>query len=83
MSTRVVNVGLFPVDATGNVIIKNSKSTTIGTMSASTSTQHRVIPDSTVPNSTGYPTIKDYLVLEDAGGWLFKHMDQSFIITQK
>lgn len=82
MAIHVVNIGVFPVDALGVVINKTSKSTTIGTMAVAAGHEHRVIPDSDIPNSAGYPTIKDYLVAENAGGYKFAHMDQTFIITQ-
>jgi hypothetical protein len=77
----VVNVGLFNVDPTGNVVTKDDPNTTLGTL-LKTSTEHRVIPDGTVPNSTNYPTVKDYLVAEAASGFLLKHMDQYVIVTE-
>lgn len=45
-------------------------------------TQFRVIPDATIPSSSGAPDIKTYLTLEDALGFKLVHIDQSFIITQ-
>jgi hypothetical protein len=44
-------------------------------------TEHRILTDSDVPNSAGNPTIKDYLVAEDAGGFNLVHMDQYIIVT--
>lgn len=82
MSIHVVNVGVFPVDATGHVIDKRSKNTTIGTMS-STSSEHRIIPDIAISTSANYPTIKAYLEAEESAGYLLQHMDQSFIVTRK
>ena len=46
------------------------------------STEFRVAPDSTIPNTTGYPTLQAYLTLEAAGGFKFKHVDQTYIITE-
>jgi len=40
-----------------------------------------VIPDSNIPSSAGSPTIKEYLELEAAEGFVLKHIDQSFIVT--
>jgi hypothetical protein len=44
-------------------------------------TQVRVIEDSDIGSSTGNPTIKEYLILEDAAGFTLVHIDQSYIIT--
>ena len=42
----------------------------------------RVIQDSSISNSNGYPLIKDYLNLEVGDGYFFAHMDQTYLITQ-
>ena len=39
--------------------------------------------DITNANTAGNPTIKAYLELEDAAGYLLKHFDQTYVITQK
>lgn len=77
---HVVRVGLFTVDASNNRIDKNASSTTINQLK-NTHHEFLVIPDATVPNSAGYPTIKDYLVLEAASNYVLKHLDQNTIIT--
>jgi hypothetical protein len=46
------------------------------------STEHRVQPDTTIPNTAGHPTLKDYLELEATSGFKFKHLDQTYIITE-
>lgn len=76
---HVVNVGLFNVDAAGN-IIKKDDSTTLR-QHLSTSIEHRIISSSDVPTSSGSPTVKEYLILEAASGYVLNHMDQTTIIT--
>jgi hypothetical protein len=79
MAVHVAYVGLVPVDATGNIVVKNSS--TIKTMMLA-STEHRVLYDATyAPNGAGTPTIAEYLTLEDAGGFNLVLMDQYMIIT--
>lgn len=33
-------------------------------------------------NTTGYPTLEDYLEAEAGAGFKFKHLDQTYIITE-
>jgi len=33
-------------------------------------------------NTTNYPTLKDYLEAESAAGFKFKHVDQTYVITE-
>jgi hypothetical protein len=40
-----------------------------------------VIPADDVPNSAGYPTIKEYLKAEAVSGYKLYHLDQNIIIT--
>lgn len=77
---HVVRIGVFTVDQNGSRIDKTSPSTTINQMK-NTSQDVLVIPDASVPNSAGYPTVKAYLIAEDGDGYTLRHMDQSFIIT--
>lgn len=69
--TQVVN---------GQVIDKNQA--TIAQMTKA-SIEMRIISDDDVPNSTGSPTIKDYLTEEDASGFDLVHMDNTMIVTKK
>ncbi len=77
---NTVMLTLVPIDATGNVVNKNVA--TIGQM-ATTSSEIRVMPDAAYPNTAGYPTIREYLDLEAADGFLLAHLDQTYVITQK
>jgi len=47
----------------------------------STSMEFLVIPDANVPNSSGYPTMKNYIQLEANNNYVVSHIDQSIIIT--
>lgn len=82
-----VNVGLFWVDANGNVIHKGANTTKLSDFTKLAVTQeHRVIPNLTGAgasnNSADYPTIKDYLALEAVDNFAFAYMDQTQLITQ-
>lgn len=77
---HIVNTMFVGVDSVGNVVDKNSPSTTIR-QAMETSHEHRVIPNSTVPNSAGYPRVGDYLELEAGDDYVLNHMDQTTIIT--
>lgn len=80
ISVHIVNVGFLKVDASGNVIDKNSTTTTIKTHLTS-SHEHRVIPDAAIPNSLNYPDVKTYLELEADADYVLNHIDQTTIIT--
>ena len=77
---HVVRVGIFNVDQNGVRIDKNDPATTINQLK-STSQEALVIPSASVPNSSGYPTIKAYLELEAAANFKMQYMDMSIIVT--
>ena len=91
MAIHVAQIVLVHVDSiTGEVFVKDSsqmnkftspKSPTV-TARREYSTEHRILPDATIPNSADYPTIPEYLTLENTGGYQFVHMDQTYVITQ-
>ena len=64
---HVARVGFLAVDAMGNVIDKESDSTTIGDVIKGSSHEHRVLADSGIPNTVNKPTVKAYLEAEAAG----------------
>lgn len=45
------------------------------------STEIRLIDDSDIPNTSGYPTLRGYLELEAADNFQLTHLDQSYVIT--
>ena len=47
------------------------------------STEWRVLENSNAPNSTNWPDLEAYLMLEAADGFVLNHMGQSLIITTK
>ena len=78
---HVVRVGFLKVDVAGNVIDKESPTTTIKTHLTG-SHEHRVIPNvSLVPNSANSPDVKLYLEAEAGDDFVLEHMDQDTIIT--
>jgi predicted aspartyl protease len=81
-SVHVVYVEPKTVDMSGNVIDKTDASTTIGTM-LRTSMDHRIVPTAEVASSANWPSIKTYLKLEAAGGYVALHISQTMIVTYK
>lgn len=77
---HIVRTGVFTVDQSNNRIDKNAASTTINQLK-NTHHEFLVIPDSTIPNSTGYPTVKEYLEAEASDNFVLSHLDQTTIIT--
>lgn len=79
MAVHVVYVRQMQV-VNDKVIDKNAA--TIAQM-AKASMEMRIVEDDDVPNSSGSPTIKDYLVKEDASGYDLAHMDNTIIVTRQ
>lgn len=79
-AVHVVRVAPFTVDNYNNRIDKNDPTVQINVYK-NTHLEHLIIPDSQIPNSAGYPTIKEYLELEATSGYELRHLDQSFVIT--
>jgi hypothetical protein len=78
MAVHVARIGMVHVTPTGAV--KTHANMTIGE-AARSSSEIRVLPNPSIPNSVGYPTIEDYLTAEDTAGFSLRHLDQTFIIT--
>lgn len=79
MAVHVATIRLVNVDATGQVIEKSRS--TIQQVIASSSQEHRIIPDTDIPSTAGWPTIKAYLELEDVAGFTLRHLDQTYVVT--
>jgi hypothetical protein len=79
---HMVNVALRKVDALGNVLDKNDPAETLK-QHMQFSHQHRIIPDSNIPNSINSPTVSDYIAAEAADDFIVQHLDQYVIITYK
>ena len=77
---HIARVGVFNVDATGNILKKDDSNLAIG-QQLTTSIQHLVIIDSSIPNSAGNPTVKTYLALESANDFMIREINQTTIIT--
>lgn len=81
MAIHVARLGLFTTDSSGNRIDKCCNSVSINELKQ-TSQDFLVLPDSNLPNTSGYPTIKAYLEAEAVDGYVVKHLDQSIVITE-
>jgi hypothetical protein len=77
---HVARVGLFTVDSSGNRLDKCCPTTTINQMK-DTRLEFLVIPDNSIPNSSGYPSLTNYLKAEASSGFSLQHLDQSLVIT--
>lgn len=91
MSIHIAQIALVQIDSvTGLPFVKESsnlnKYTSLPANAVTRirdfSTEHRILPDVTNPNTAGYPTVPDYLTLENVGGYNLAHVDQTYVITQ-
>jgi len=78
VNVHVANVSLVTVNAAG--VVKPRVGMTIGE-AIRTNNEVRIMQDATLPHTTGYPTVKTYLELEAADGFLLYHLDQTYCIT--
>jgi len=83
VEVHVANIGLLHVDTrTGEVYTRSSGSRSIQE-NLHFDTQHRVLADDTIPNTSNNPDIKTYLELEAASDFQPVQIFQSLIITKK
>jgi len=80
MGIHVAYMSLVNVNKAGVVVNKNLSSTTINEV-IKCATEIRVMQDANLPNTSGYPTIADYLTAEVADGYSLLHMSQTIIVT--
>lgn len=73
-------VGVFNIDAVGNVLNKNSPNISIQ-QQLQTSIDHRMIIDSSISNTANNPTVKAYLELEASDDFVVERINQSTIVT--
>jgi hypothetical protein len=78
-TVHVVNLILKKIDPSGNVIESNAPMQN----HLNSSTEFRVEPEGSSPNSAGWPTLKRYLELEAAQSYEPKFINQSMIVTWK
>lgn len=76
--TNVARIGVFNVDALGNKIDKESS--TVNSLRYSRQ-EHLIIQDDNIPNSFGYPTIREYIEAESDDGRVLMHVDQTLLVT--
>ena len=79
MDTHTANIGLVKVGPVGNVINEGDAIST----RIQFSTEHRILPDSSNPNTDGYPTIEAYIAREASDLYEVRHLDQYTIVTAK
>lgn len=85
MTVHVANITLAKVDPTGAII--GSTSSYLNDPSVKISDvlnfdiQRRILENSSISNTSGSPTVDDYLTLEDADGLTLVHIDQHIIVT--
>tara|TARA_R110000868_G_scaffold45841_27_gene151881 strand:- start:1865 stop:3544 length:1680 start_codon:yes stop_codon:yes gene_type:complete len=77
---HTARVGLFSVDAVGNVFNKNDQNVTMSQILRS-STEQRIIIDSSNSNTIGNPTVKNYLKLEAEDNFVTEYFSENLIIT--
>ena len=77
MAVHVVYVR--PMQVVNNQVVDKSEATIAQMTKASM--EIRIVPDGDVASSTGSPSIKDYLVAEDAAGFALAHIDNTMIVT--
>lgn len=70
------------IDVNGNVVDKDDPQTTIQQVAEAAETDMRVIPNPTVPSSLNWPTIEQYLALEDLAGFSPKVVANTMIVTE-
>ena len=79
---HVVVISPQLVSPSGTVVRRNSPTTTIGdTLNAST--EHRVLEDSSNPNTDSFPDVATYLSREASDGFELVELNQTNIITKR
>lgn len=77
---HVARVAVLNVDMAGNVVKKDDPSVSLK-QQLQTQIDHRVLEDSAIANTTGNPSVKDYLEAEAGDDYVLQHIDQTTIIT--
>ena len=80
---HVVELGLFHVDGVTSEVYQRGRASRTIKQNLNFETQHRVVVDADIPNSSGNPLMKDYLVAEAADDFEPVQIFQSMIITKK
>ena len=82
MAVHTVYVKPTLIDSNGNIVDKDDPQTTIQQVAEAVETDIRVIPDPAVPSSLNWPTIEQYLQLEDAAGYSPRTVAATLIVTE-
>jgi len=79
VDTHIAYMKLTKVNAVGQVLTGNDPLSS----HLNFSTEFRIIPDSSLPNTANYPTLAQYLLLEAASNYEVRHVDQNMVMTIK
>ena len=77
---HVAIIGLVNVEFDNSTVVYSKSTATLGQVKRSAQ-EPRILEDPDLPNTSGNPTIKQYLELEAAGDYVLRHIDQTYIIT--
>lgn len=80
MNVHVARVAALNVDPAGNVVKKDDPDVSLR-QQLQTQLDHRVLEDSAISNTSGNPSVKDYIEAEAGDDYVVHHMDQTTIIT--
>ena len=80
IQVHIARVGVFNVDLMGTVVKKDDPAVTLK-QQMQTQMDHRVIEDLVITNSSGNPSVKNYIEAEAADDYVVHHIDQTTIIT--
>lgn len=75
---HVAQIVMRPVSSSG-VVLDKATATMDQMMDAST--EQRVLYDTAIPNTLGYPNVKTYLEREATTDYVVYHLDQTYIVT--
>jgi uncharacterized protein YmfQ (DUF2313 family) len=82
VSIHLATFGLYQVKSDGTIFQRGKDNVTIGE-ACNLNTQERVTQNNNKPNTTGYPTLEEYLNREAADGYQVKIINQSYVVTEK
>lgn len=80
INVHVARVAALNVDTTGNVVKKDDPDVSLR-QQLQTRIDHRVLEDVAISNSTGNPSVKDYIEAEAGDDYVVHYMDQTMIVT--
>lgn len=84
VESRLATFGLFQVDTISGRVYQRGAGNNLSIKEVLRfQTEHRIVEDATLSNTSGNPNLKTYLELEAADGFQLKEVNQSFVVTEK